>query len=449
MILGLVQNPPHSSRPSNKAQNKHFMKDRFRVLLIASNYFFPPTDGTTLRDYNMFSRFSGDFEFDLLTFGDEKLLRDHKNLARPLGTCFRGVRILSVSSLRSIKLTRGVSRFTNIFFPKKLTMGLPRYSNEMANVVRQMIDSPDYDLIYFCDFSVYCHSDGSIGQRPYIVDIQDSPTVLFDSKVRNQRTAKQKVRAYLNLLWARRYERTYFSKIKNMIFVSELDRAYVQKRCRQSNIWVVPNGVDIDYFKPKDKRSGMGNRLLFTGVMDYHPNHEAMVYFIREILPVVRSKVRDVSLTIAGKNPMPELQELASRTPDVKLTGFVKDMRPYFDDADVYISPLISGAGIKNKILEAWAMAKPAVASTVSCSGLEVRDGENIILADGTKRFSEEIVRLLKNGQLQSKLAREGRKTAEESYSWKRRAYELESVCVEVMKGRDSKRLMKAENCSP
>ena len=411
-----------------------------KILLISSNYFYPPSDGTTLRDYNLFKNFSNHFRFDLLTFGNKCLVSDQKHLAGQLGPYFKNIFLVPSSTLKKIQIIKGFRRIKNIFYPYKLSMGESYYSDRMATTVKEKVFSLKYDLIYCCDFSIR-YLDYSFERPPVIVDLQDSPSLLLKSYIKTEKYLKRKVLSYLNYIWAKRYERVHFSKIKNMIFVSPMDQAFVQRNCPNSNLWVVPNGVNTEYFKPKQKGTRSKNSLLFTGVMDYRPNHESMIYFMKEILPLLKKATPNITLTIAGKNPTHDLIELAQKNPEIKLTGFVKDLRPYFNECMIYVAPIISGAGMKNKILEAWAMSKPVVASSMSCIGLKAVDGQNCLIADSPHAFAEKIILLFSDLNLRNKLAQNARSTAKELYSWQSRARMLEDIFSEVIENQNKSKL--------
>jgi glycosyltransferase involved in cell wall biosynthesis len=150
------------------------------------------------------------------------------------------------------------------------------------------------------------------------------------------------------------------------------------------------------------------------------------VYFATSVLPLIKARVPDVRFRIVGKNPAPEVAALAST--DVEVTGFVDDVRPYLDRAAVFVCPLRKGAGIKNKILQAWAMGKPVVATSKSTGGLAVREGENILVRDDPREIADAVVELLESPAKRQSMAAAARATAESRYGWARQARALESV---------------------
>ena len=151
------------------------------------------------------------------------------------------------------------------------------------------------------------------------------------------------------------------------------------------------------------------------------------MFFCRAVLPLVREAVPEAELFIVGSHPPPAVISLAD-SPGVHVTGFVEDIRPFMAAASVYVVPLRLGVGIRGKILEAWGMAMPVVATSVACAGLSCRDGENILVADAPEEFAGHVVRLLRDPALRECLGRGGRSTAEERYSWEAAASQLDGL---------------------
>jgi glycosyltransferase involved in cell wall biosynthesis len=152
-----------------------------------------------------------------------------------------------------------------------------------------------------------------------------------------------------------------------------------------------------------------------------------MNYFCRRVLTLVRAEVPEVELFIVGSDPPPAIYALED-IPGVHVTGAVPDIRPYMAGSSVYVVPLRLGVGIRGKILEAWAMTIPVVATTLACAGLRYRDGENLMVADTSKDFASRIVDLLKNRDLRERIGREGRKAAEQFYSWETVVSQLDQL---------------------
>ena len=411
------------------------MHNNLSVLIIAPEYPFPPDDGHKLRNYNLFKNISTGYCFDLLTFGDETISVNPTNNARQLGPCFKNIKIVPADTLKLITLKSKYQKIKNFFSPYELSFGFPYYSKEMSEVVKREISSSKYDLIYFSGFSMFLYTNLQINRTVYVVDVIDSLFLYLKNELLKQKDIVSKVKSYQNYIWAKNYEKKHFSKAKEMILISPVDADHVKKNCPNSRVWVIPNGVDTEYFINDSKFMTHENTLLFTGVMDYPPNNECIIYFIKDIIPLVRKKFAKISLLVVGKNPSSELQNMAREFPGIRLTGYVNDIRPYFAEAAIYVAPIISGAGLKNKILEAWAMSMPVVASGLSCGGIDARDGYNVAIANTTKAFADKVIELLSDPMLRNKLAQNGRITAERCYSWKSKAESLEKIFTDVING--------------
>jgi len=306
----------------------------------------------------------------------------------------------------------------------------------MENRIKEKILGGNYDLVFYCGFYLFLYGQGECRRIPYVVDVIDSFSLYTKTALMKKGQVLEKPWLALNYLWAMRYEKIHFSKAKNMIFVSPVDKAFVQRRCRHSKIWVVENGVDTEYFSERSGAKEESNALLFTGVMSYQPNIDAVKYFAREILPLIRRDVPGVQLIVAGKEPGNELRDLAKEIPGIELTGYLNDIRDAFERASVYVAPIITGAGIKNKVLEAWAMKKAVVGTSMAFYGIEVKNGDNAIVADKPKDFAKGVVKLIGDEDLRIRLGAAGRDTVRRGYSWEKQGARLIEIFTEVMNQR-------------
>ncbi len=202
------------------------------------------------------------------------------------------------------------------------------------------------------------------------------------------------------------------------IFTCSLpDADYFSQYISRKKITVVPNGVNCDYFIPRDSTNN--HTLLFMGLMSYQPNNDAMQYFIFEIYPLIKKKYPDSTLTITGKDSQQWLIDYGKEDPSIKLTGFVKDVRKEMGTAAVCICPLRSGSGTRLKILEYLAMGKAIVSTSIGAEGIDVKDGENILIANSPDTFADRISDLFESEKLTNQLGKAARKLAEEKYQWK------------------------------
>jgi len=186
---------------------------------------------------------------------------------------------------------------------------------------------------------------------------------------------------------------------------------------------VVRNGVDLTKFTP-DFVPGASHLIAFTGAMDWPPNIDGATFFVREILPRIRQQNAAAHLLIVGSNPSQSLIHTLA-TPYVRFTGSVEDVRPYLRQARLVVVPLRIGGGTRLKILEAWALGKPVVSTTIGAEGLPIQDGTNIALADSAEAFAQRVIELLKDTPAAGQLGIAGRRVVEEVFGWDRVARTL------------------------
>jgi glycosyltransferase involved in cell wall biosynthesis len=162
-----------------------------------------------------------------------------------------------------------------------------------------------------------------------------------------------------------------------------------------------------------------------------------MLFFSRRVLPLIRQQVPEASLQIVGRQPSKAIKALDDDRQGIEVTGPVEDIREYFDNAMIYVCSLRSGSGIKNKILEAWAMRTPVVATSLSCEGIDVTPGEDIIIADSPAEIASAVIRLIGDENERRRLTDNARRKVEADYSWERRARQVEEIFERLLAGRD------------
>jgi glycosyltransferase involved in cell wall biosynthesis len=200
---------------------------------------------------------------------------------------------------------------------------------------------------------------------------------------------------------------------------SERERLLLKRLLPHNVIEVVPNGVDVAYFHGSGAEQEVDGRIVFTGAMDYYPNAEAALFFAQKCWPLIRARMPGATWQIVGKNPRPDVQKLAV-LPGITVTGSVADVRPSFAEAEVAIVPLLLGGGTRLKILEAMAMRKAVVSTSLGCEGLSAVPGKHLIVADQPEVFAQAVIELLKNPEKRRALGTAGRALVESAYSWER-----------------------------
>jgi glycosyltransferase involved in cell wall biosynthesis len=226
-------------------------------------------------------------------------------------------------------------------------------------------------------------------------------------------------KAYLGLQWPKlkTYERRILDEFDACVVVSETDRDLLKSMGVKTRFHVVPNGTNTEFFRPMG-RPKVENSVLWIGHMDVHTNKDAVLYFWREIYPLLRQKCPAVSVSFVGTAPPEEIARTSKVDSHVRVTGFVDDVRPYVDEAAVIVIPIRIGSGTRLKILDCMAMGKAIVSTSVGCEGLNVTDGKDIVMADAPQFFADRISELLKDQGKRENIQRNARKRAL-TYDWK------------------------------
>jgi len=220
-----------------------------------------------------------------------------------------------------------------------------------------------------------------------------------------------------------REEISTWQKVKGCVLTSEREQAIVARVAPGVPTAVVPNGVALDYFQPAASPITPGS-IVFTGLMTYRPNADGVSYFIRRILPAIRASRRDAVFTAVGWGLPDDVRPLLGD--GVLHTGRVEDIRPYLAKASVVVVPLRIGSGTRLKVLEALAMAKAVVSTTVGSEGLDVSHGEHLLIADEPEAFASSVIHLLDNPAEAASLGRRGRALVESRYGWEQSVAELD-----------------------
>ena len=227
------------------------------------------------------------------------------------------------------------------------------------------------------------------------------------------------------------YEKRVSKAVNHYVVCCEEDARFIRRVIsRRVPITVIPNGVDLGFFDGSAPQASLRDpeaSLTFVGGMDYLPNSDGVTWFLEAIYPAVITIVPHLRVFIVGRNPAPPLHKF-SGLPEVTFTGLVPDVRPYYSGCMVFIAPIRLGGGSRLKIVEAMAMGRPVVSTTVGCEGLRVTDGENVLLADDCATFAKKIVALLSDEALRRRIGEGGKRLVEKYYTWPVLADKYEQV---------------------
>lgn len=208
-------------------------------------------------------------------------------------------------------------------------------------------------------------------------------------------------------------ELAVYEKADVVFAVTEEDKKILLKEDPKILVEILPN---IHYIPDVSTRMEKGYQyLIFVGIYSHEPNVDAVLYFHRDIWPLIKREIPDIRLRLIGGQPPSEIKALASE--HVEVTGYVTNTLPYLLSSTVSIAPLRFGAGMKGKVGEAMAAGLPVVTTSVGAQGMGVIHGENILIADSPKDFANSVIKLLKDESLRTKICLNGREFIKNNYS--------------------------------
>ena len=231
------------------------------------------------------------------------------------------------------------------------------------------------------------------------------------------------------------FERAYCRRFDLVITVSSADEAWVRQHYRPARLATVPLPVDSNYFKPLPDMREETACIMFTGMMNHPPNVDAAHFFAHQIFPQVRRSIPDAEFWIVGRDPLPEVKALADLE-GVIVTGFVADIRPYIARATVMVVPLRFGAGMRNKILEAWAMEKCVVSTSIGAEGLEYQHGANILIANEAQEIADNVIQAIKNSHLRDQIRADGRRLVNDQHHPEKLAQQYHNVIATTIRAK-------------
>ena len=394
-----------------------------RILLVTPGLSYPPSDGFSIRVAGLSRELARRHHVTLLTYdssdteaaeGDSAALRDldiDVHLVPRGRDRFQLWKWLSVASPRS---------FRSHYY----------YSTAMQRAIRAMLAAHRFDVVQFESTELWAFDFRSpASQHAVVLDAHNIFSELLKGITAHQENVPNRMYWALETAKFRREEEACWRRVDGCVLTSEREAAIVRATPGVRAATVVPNAVDLDHFRPATVPVDAGE-MVFCGLMSYHPNQDAVAYFVREVLPRVLERRPDAIFTVVGKEVPPTLASLAG--PHVRFTGWVPDTRPYIARAAAVVVPLREGSGTRLKILEALAMAKGIVSTTIGCEGLAVTPGRELLVADGDEALGEAVVRLLDHPHEAAELGRRGRERVEDSYGWPAAATKLEEFYAQL-----------------
>ena len=396
-----------------------------KILWVKAGGLVPPDTGGKIRSYNILRQLAKHHAVTFFSFYAAHENDVHAELSQVFQRVIKIPLDLPAEKSAGELLNYAVHLFSGEPY------SLVKYCRPVVRKkLRALLQEETYDVI-LCDFLVTAGAIPWDWPCPKVLFSHNVETVIWRRHYEVARNPLWKTLSWREWKRMKAAERRYLQKADHVVAVSENDRDAFARFLDPQKLTVTQTGADTEFFQPSEEKE-MPNSLVFTGSMDWLPNEDAILYFADEILPIIRRQVPDVTLCVVGRKPSRRLQDLTSRVPNIQLTGWVEDVRPYVAQRAVCIVPLRVGGGTRLKIFEAMSMAKAIVSTSIGAEGLPVTNGEHILLADDPASFAESTVRLLGNASRRTQIGQAARHLVQENYSWatvsKGFAQALESV---------------------
>jgi glycosyltransferase involved in cell wall biosynthesis len=381
------------------------------VLVIDEEIPWPANTGKRLRTLNLLSALSSDFAIDLLV---------HANAPDRAALEEMGQRGLTVRMASSrVPAKNGLALPVRVALSLVARLPYSVYSHYQRGYQRELnrlLAGGQYQLVH-CEWTPYTAYVENC-TIPVVVAAHNMEWQIWDRLAAAERRFIHRQLFRLQTRLMRRFEQRAFARSLWVTAVTEDDAKTLRAMgCRE--VVEVPNGVDTDYYRPRLTATGGPISLVFTGSMDWMPNQDAIRWFIDEVHPLLRSEM-DYRLLVVGRQPPRWLTTPGLIPPEIQVTGTVDDIRPWIARSSLSVVPLRAGGGSRLKILEALAMARPVVSTTVGAEGLEITEGVHVIRADSPSDFAAAILTLIRDPTRRSVMGEAGRNLVEDKYSWDR-----------------------------
>lgn len=399
------------------------------ILFVTEQFPYPLDTGGNVRTFNLLRGLASAHDVTLVATSRGPLQEPHR---RTVADLCRAVKVVPIPH-------RGIWREALAFamsLPRRTPYVLARHCYE--GVLREIAaafawengagngSGPPFDAVHFNHLDAALYQAVIPANVPCVLDQHNVVT----NQVRTTAASEGNLLRRLVLAGEhrklRRFEASACNRTARCLVCSEADGESLRALGVTRPIRVVPNGVDLTYFKASFAARAVPRELVFVGTLDYEPCERGLWFFCREILPLLHREMPELRFVAVGRNPSARLLALARADSRIELTGRVDDVRPHVSRASVFVVPLLSGSGTRLKILEAFALGTAVVTTAIGAEGIAASHGEHMLVADEPAQFARSVLELLRDPQAAARLATAARALVEARYGW-------EAVCESLL----------------
>ena len=431
-----------------------------KILFLSPTVPFPLTDGGRIRVFNLLKQIAQKSDVTLLAL--ETQPTDAEGIVQLQQLGVQAHLVLNASTLPRVSFGTLVTAFLKRQPLTVARYNLPAYRQKF----RELMATETFDLVHYEMFhTAQFHTETRL---PGVLSQQNVDSAIWRRLCSETVNPFYKYASWTQQRAFQRYERVMTPKFDMVTCTSDIDAAVFQQHCADYSrrspppldntpakqgqippccplIEIIPNGVDVTHYQPNFAHEAPAH-LIYIGSIDWYPNEDAVSFFADEVLPKIHERIKaitpalrghlpppEVKFSIVGGNPSRRVQKLADRQ-GIVVTGRVADIKPYFEEATVFVVPLRIGSGTRLKILEALAMGKAIVSTSVGAEGLALRNGEEIFIADEPTAFADAVTRLLTDALLRRRIGENGRARVERDYDWRSIGAKLHTLYESLIK---------------
>ncbi len=389
-----------------------------KVLWLSQNLPFPPKTGVLQRNYNLIRECSRFAEVHLVAIVKQDILPgfDEALAARELRALCATVTPVHLpieTSKATFLWTVAKSLFTTRPFTANWTD-----APSLRKAISDAASRGPYDMVFFDAISLAPFRE-MLAHWPTALNHHNIESHLLERRVAYETSAARRFYLSQESRKLRAYEAAVAGRFDTNLVVSALDGERLRGICPGASTHVLANGVDTEYFSRRTPvtETERGHLIMVSG-MNWFPNRDAVLLMANNVWPVLTQALPDARLTIVGASPPQAILDLAARDRRVTVTGFVDDVRPYMERAQVYLCPMRDGGGTRLKILDALSMGVPIVATQMALEGIDVTPEADVLVANEPQEFVDQIVRLVSDSALCARLSENGRRFVDAHFAW-------------------------------
>jgi glycosyltransferase involved in cell wall biosynthesis len=394
-----------------------------KILVVLPRFPWPLDKGDKLRAYHQVVELSKRHEIYLFAVSHRRVEPERVKVLEPF--C-RQIRVVHLN-----RFVCGFNILRNWLSSKSLQMGYwnTKRSKRACKIFAREVKP---DVVY----SQMVRTMPLVARLPYpkVMDFQDALSMNTERRMEHSKGLWHYL-LHFEFKMLRSSEYKAFSIFDALTIISEVDSEAIPHK-KNGEIHIVPNGVDFDYFSSQNvKKSGSlnegGYSICFCGNMSYAPNVDAARYLVKEVMPLVWEYSPYATVLIAGADPKPAVRALASnaqKPEKVTVSGRMPDIREAYASSQLFVAPMRIGSGLQNKLLEAMAMQKQCVTTSLANAALGATSGDQLFVGDSKEDLAYWISLLLGSEEVRSRIAHEGNLFVRQHYSWQAAVQPLENI---------------------